>query len=401
MSTSEVRSSVTLRPIILPEPKKGGWRGLLRWLWWFVAGTFFCFNPLLSIIALGWLTRWTQSRVLWGWWRSSDRRDQESFPEFGQSLSQPVIAHPRWLWGEPLLASQPQTTWQKVKRFFYVPFGSLWLNLKTGVVMLFAMQLLLGLPCLLMHFGWVLGWLNSFNKGYEQAWMGPTFSLLGILLFVLAMLYIPMARAHLAVTGRLRSFFEVRFIWRLARIRLAASLGLAAVIALLSVPLEILKTLPLGFDDGYNPLWANATDAEVQSLLNNYYGLVSLILFGSMILSLMLSARVYRKSLLRALERGDITREELSERVRSWLARLDALPSTDQTKAPVVVRGLKMLVRPALYSALVVIWLLFTFKVYVGEFFQRHRTSGFLNHALVQIPCLTNVPKPPPDLTPP
>src|SRR5207247_5070505 len=163
----------------------------------------------------------------------------------------------------------------RILRVLRLPWHSLWLNFKIGLQGLSCTYILAGLGCLLMLFSWEFGWLNSFNKGYEQALIGPLTGLLGIFIFIAAMFYVPMAQVHQAVTGDFRAFFDIRFVWRLIRARLSAYVILAALIALISLPLEILKTAP-GFFGDMTETWS---DAEVLKMLRNYYLICSLVLF--------------------------------------------------------------------------------------------------------------------------
>jgi hypothetical protein len=43
-------------------------------------------------------------------------------------------------------------------------------------------------------------------------------------------------------------------------------------------------------------------------------------------------------------------------------------------------------------QTLLVVWLGFVAKVYVGEFFNYHPVVGFVNHPLIQAPCCNYVP---------
>src|SRR2546429_8683233 len=90
---------------------------------------------------------------------------------------------------------------------------------------------------------WYDGWNNSFNKGYEQFSVGPGVSVLGILLFITAMLYVPMAQARQAVTGNWRCFYQFRLIRTLVRRRWFACFGLAALYALCSLPILVLLSV--------------------------------------------------------------------------------------------------------------------------------------------------------------
>src|SRR5207253_8164502 len=102
------------------------------------------------------------------------------------------------------------------------------------------------------------GWLNSFNKGYEQAWIGPTAGIIGTLLLALGLIYVPLARVHMAVTGEARAFFEARLIWRLIRARLLLFTGYMGVLLLLAIPQEVFKILPLYLGN----LWEDLSKAH-------------------------------------------------------------------------------------------------------------------------------------------
>ena len=58
---------------------------------------------------------------------------------------------------------------------------------------------------LLLLFSWWAGWENSFNKGYEQAWVGPLLGLVGAGLALVILVHMPMAFAHFAAEGQSES----------------------------------------------------------------------------------------------------------------------------------------------------------------------------------------------------
>lgn len=368
-----------------------------RRVWWVIAGSALCMNFWTSIIVVGWLFRWMQSRALLGWWKQSDRSERESFASFCGSFGPDgPDAHPRWLLAEKRnFPDAPHGSFARAFQMIKVPFHSLWLNLKTGLVAILCIQVVLGWGSLLMHFGWEHGWLNSFNKGYEQAWIGPTLGIVGMLLFIAGLFYVPMARAHMATTGDYRAFFDIGFVWRLVRANLTGYLGLAAVIALVSLPLTVLYHLPVGFD-GQLSSWTNASDTELRQMLENYFLACAPVVFLAMLLTYGLSARVYRGGLQRAMLRGTITREELPQRLRTWLHRLDQIPVVEPMSGGVVTRAVvgsaRWAYRRLLWTALFVVWLLFSVRIFAGEFLHRHQVSGFLNHPLVQLPSITHIP---------
>src|SRR5262249_20136190 len=145
-------------------------------------------------------------------------------------------------------------------RAVVLPFRSLWDNATIGLMALTAVFFLTGWGSLLMTFSWEFGWNNSFHKGYEIAFIGPATGIAGLLLFGVAMMYVPMAVAHMAVTGDFRSFFEFRVVWRLIRARSLTYTLLLGLIAFFGLIQEIFKVAPLGFQNF--EFWTNASDAE-------------------------------------------------------------------------------------------------------------------------------------------
>ena len=381
-----------------------GWvLGFIGWVWRLVVGSVFCFNLFSSILVTGWTYRWMRAVVLRGWWKRSRFREEGSFADFCASLGPDApVARPRWFLQErvgahlrrPTARGQAPGGFRKFLRALQVPWHSLWLNFKIGFQGLFCTYLLTGWGCLVMLFSWEFGWVNSFAKGYEQALIGPLTGLLGIALFVAAMFYVPMAQVHQAVTGRPAAFFEFRFVWRLIQARLSAYVGLAALVALASLPLEILKTIPAGFPQ-LNAFWETASDAEVLRALRTYFLVCCFVLFPTLLVCRLVAALVYRSAVLKVLRRGRVRREELHPTLVAWLDRLELSPPP--ARAPralerVVRFGGRLLYRRLLFITLFLIWFAFIAKTYTGEFFNYHPLVGFMNHPLVQFPCFDYVP---------
>jgi hypothetical protein len=270
-----------------------------------------------------------------------------------------------------------------------------------------------------MVFSWEFGWLNSFNKGYEERLIGPVTGHSGIVLFCLAMLYVPMAQAHQAATGDHRAFFDCGFVFRLIHARMGSYVGLAALMTAVSFPLEVLKSLPVIFDQGCPILIQDllerfeATRALPEVIKNLYPGLggysevelrwgleiyllrCSLVFFVSLLLVRLVAARVYRSAVLRALRLGSVERRDLHPVLAGWLDRLELMPQPRPARRGFsrVIRGMGTLAaRIGLYVVLFGLWFVFVAKVYVGEFICYHPVLGFLNHPLVQLPCFDYFP---------
>jgi hypothetical protein len=373
------------------------------WCWRILIGGLLCFNLFGAIVVNGWMYRWMQGLVLRGWWKRSRFREQGSFEHFCASLSSDApTTRPRWFLQErialslnrPDVLGRPPSAWRKTLRVFRLPWHSLWLNFKIGLQGLLCTFLVSGLGTLIMLFSWEFGWLNSFNKVYEQAFIGPLSGFLGIFIFIAAMFYVPMAQVHQAMTGDYRAFFDFRFVWRLVRARLSAYVFLAGVIVFLSLPLEILKTAPAGFD-GTIDSWTNATDAEFHQMLQRYFLIGSLALFVSLLVWRWLAAWIYQSAVLKVLERGEVTRGDLHPTIAHCLDRLGVFPVPTLEKAGIgymVKSSSRMVYRRLLFVVLFFIWFGFVAKVYVGEFFNYHPGQGFLNHPVIQLPYFNYVP---------
>lgn len=148
-----------------------------------VLGTVLCTGPVTAIIALGWLTR---------------RSGHLARSRFGAAEEVPG-----WLLGPCEANGRP--TGRIVRAL-----GGLGANIRSGILALTAL-LAWTLPFTLLWLGaWWAGWENSFNKGYEQAFIGPSIFLLGALLAALILPAQPLMLSHLAAEDRLSAAFEVR-----------------------------------------------------------------------------------------------------------------------------------------------------------------------------------------------
>jgi hypothetical protein len=167
-----------------------------------VVGTMLSLTPLTSVLVLGWLTRRMAATI-----------------ETRQGRTAPP---PGWVLGPPGQG--------RVVR----ALGGLGANVRAGFLTLMALFLYTAPFTLLWLGAWWAGWENSFNKGYEQAWVGPLVFLSGTAVGLVLIVHLPFALAHMAAEGRWSAVFEWRRIravfahagWRAAWLSLA-TLGLA------------------------------------------------------------------------------------------------------------------------------------------------------------------------------
>jgi hypothetical protein len=355
-----------------------------------------------SVVVVGFLYRWVQARVLYTWWRRSPVRGRLSFTDFcaDQGPDGPRLC-PRLLFREPCTAEEarrqievlpahgePHGQLRQLALRSAHPLRSLWLNARTGMLGLFATFLLSGWGGLLMAFSWEYGWNASFDKAHEVARVGPLTGWAGVALFVAAMVYVPMAQVHQAVTGDFRAFFEFRFVWRLIRACPRGYVFFAALFLDFAVALEILKMLPTGFDD-HLALFRNASDVKLLWLFRGYYLGCSLYLVLSLLATRLVIVHLYAGAVIEVLRHSPAAQAELHPRLAAWLDRLE-LPTPVSRPAR---RGWHRLpAQAALFVVLLAVWFAFVAKVYVSEFFNYHPVVGFVNHPMIQAPCCNYVP---------
>jgi hypothetical protein len=218
-----------------------------------VIGTLMCMTPVTAIIALGWMVRYMRSVSLC-------RLDPD--------------------------AATDKTGWVLGPRdagFLKRLFGGAWLNLRTGFGSFVALALAT-LPFTGLWLGsWWAGWENSFNKGYEQFWVGPTLGLTGVAVGLWVMAHLPMALAHQAVEGRPFALFEIRRVRRLVAAAGWRYVFLAGLIVFAGLPLFAARGLP-AFVEGIIPGFSELPAEQIQS----FAGLIALVKAGYIFVSLVI-----------------------------------------------------------------------------------------------------------------
>ena len=229
--------------------------GLLRDL---LVGTLLCISPLTAIIALGWQVRRMNATI-------------------------------RRRWGEPV----DRTGWLLGSRnggWTALALGGLAANIRCGIMGLAGLAIL-SFPFTMLWLGaWWAGWENSFNKGYEQAAVGPLVWFLGAFVALPILAHLPFSLAHAAFERRLGAFFEYR------RIRsIVASAGwrvawLALISVVLSLPFFGLRAIPVFIEDVV-PSFTDLTP-ERQLQIAQWFDLVGAALAFTLVLFLRQRAAV-------------------------------------------------------------------------------------------------------------
>jgi hypothetical protein len=378
-------------------------------------GMIFCQGLLGSILVVGWTYRLAQRSAVKYWWSRSRRPEQgKTFCEFLSETASTSALHdwPNWFLqqkaegrgssDEPPISSHasrithhPHRITHHVTRLPRLLLHSLWLNFWLGLRAILNTWVLTIPACLFWWFGWYDGWNNSFNKGYEQAPVGPIISISGIILFIAAMFALPLAQARQAVTGHWRSFYDVRLIWKIVRIRWLACAGLASLYCAFALPLNVLKTGPIFWASG-KPMLEHLSDTQVLKSLDSYFFWCALVMLPAFVILRLVAMRIYASGILRLLQIGQIQASALADNEREVLERLTLLEAQPPPERHRFVRLLAWagtrLGRTISGAALFFIWLGFVAQIYIAEFFNTHGGRGWLNQPLVQLPWFHYVP---------
>lgn len=214
-----------------------------------------------------------------------------------------------------------------------------------------SLALFIGLAPLtfLLLFSWWGGWENSFNKGYEQSWVGPTLALAGVVLGLPLLARAPMALAHQAAEGRLSAFFERRAVNAVMARAGWEHVALAAAFVLAAAPLLGAKALPV-FVEQIRPGFESMSEQEVRRFAFLWRVGAAAYLFGALWLLRGWSARLYVKARGRSAGR---TRWRLGPMLRHVLV--------------------------------CTLWLLLIAQLYIGQF-MHHRWIDWLNPPLAALP---------------
>jgi hypothetical protein len=392
-----------------PAPRRGAnpFVVLITWIARFVIGVlmianFFPLSFITAIAAFGWLQRRMQAIALRGWWKESPRRGEGSFQDFCDSLGLDApVERPRWFWRERMGATfakiNKDSSFGGFLRFALttvtLPIHSLWLNFKVGIAGLFTTYLLTGWGCSIMMFSWYFGWYNSFNKGYEDAFLGLTSGVLGSFLLILALIYVPMAQAHQAAAGEIAAFFQFRVVARLILTRLTAYLILIMGLAFVTLVFGIPRVFLLG--DTFPANQEGVTPRQAYFILEGYWFGVSIFFFFSLLVLRTVAALVYRSAMLKAVRSGTIVASNLPPRLALWFEKLDIVPQL-LAPQPMLLTLFRKVVgwnyRACLFAAIFLFWLLFVIWFYASYFLVFSEYRGILNHPVVQVPCIDWTP---------
>ena len=365
-------------------------RTLGAFLWRYLLGALFTLTPVSAILVVGWTQRATARAVARRWHAQAGHAGKD-FADFArESEATSHLAHwPRWVMAEDagaLFAEARRSGFARAMALIArALFGSLWANARAGIGALLPIVIVLAPAGMLWLFSWWAGWDNSFNKGYEQAWVGPTVALAGVVYFIVAMSLLPLAEVRQAVNNSWRAFFDVGFLRRAAREARLGLIGLAVAFVSAGFVVASLKVAPLGIGN------MAATPAEALRWAEAYPLLVAGLLFPLYVALRLIAARVYARATSKLAARAGT--EAFAARERDLLDRL----SLGQGDAPArgrlarIAIGSGSVATGLLASAAVfAVWFGLAGQIYVSQFLV-HDWMHWVNHPLVQLPWVGSI----------
>ncbi len=367
-------------------------------LWKIFAGAVFCQFFPTSILVVGWSYRAMQRRALRIWQAHSPLAQAElDTLSRSDALFRRHAEWPNWFVQPRGLRTAPaKGVAARVRRWSRTVSASLGQNIRMGLLGILNTSVAMALPAVLWELGWYAGWDNSFNKGYEQYYVGIAVSWIGILMFLAVMLYLPMAQARQAVTGDWRAFYHLRTVWAVTRNAPLRAVLLAAAYSLVSLPIAITLSVPL-FIENIVPGTAAMSDSEFIQFLNRYYFRLSIYGFLAYVFVRWIAAGSYARTLVELIHTGRLKREDLAGAERHALAVLHLDAAGEASKLHPAIAATLALSRPvwraAVLGAAVLVWFTFVAQIYVREFLVYHTVRGFLNQPLVQLPWFRYVPR--------
>jgi len=356
-----------------PEAPTTTKRGTRRWLVgvplaWFI-GAVLCTSFAGGLVANGFLYRWMARASHRVWWREGGQTEPFEHDR------------PRWL-------MSGATGWRGW-------LGGLTQNVSVGVSGAFQSFMALIPSAALWMFAWRYGWDNSFTKGYDLRWIGPTLGLLGTALFVGTMWLLPLAQARHATTRSWRAFWDVGMLATLAKTRWIDAVPVAAAYALLGIPFTWMWMIPV-FAPTNNDAFASMSPEELRGWLDGYYFVWAVLGFAATFWLKWLGARWYARALLGAVRGGAITRRQLHPVEAAHFDAGGLLAVRDLSHRHPLVRAADWTASTLGRATVVVVasalWGLVAFQLFVGLFFHYRPVVGWTNQPLILVPVFKYVP---------
>jgi len=179
------------------------------------------------------------------------------------------------------------------------------------------------------------------------------------------------------------------------RLRWLACAGLALFYAVLAMPLNILKTMPMFFLQTH-PEFAELAAPRLLKILDSYFFWSALAIFPAFVVLRLVAARIYASGLLDLAQSGRIPQGALSRLEAGAMDRLGLLESKPRPEAHRLMRLITWagtrVGRIISRVAVALLWFSFVAQIYITEFLDNHGAKAWLNQPLVQLPWFHYLP---------
>lgn len=339
-------------------------RSLFGFLGRFFLGALFTLTPLSAILVVGWTQRAAARAVERVWARCT-----------GKSVGENVSRWPRWILDDDLRERLAH------RQYLRALFGSLWANFSHGIAALVPVVIVTAPFSVLWLLSWWAGWENSFNKGYEQAWVGPTVAFVSIAYFLLLMTLLPLAQSRQALTGSWRTFFDIAGLRALCRESRLSLVILAVLFFVAGLAVLGLKIAPMQIGN-------LISDPEKLKQAVGVYALVAgASLFPLYVAVRLVAARIYANAVIKLAAKGERF-ALLSAQEREVIEAHGIVPAEARHDAMTMraVKGVASLIgATATAAAMAALWFGVVAQVYLGQFLN-HNWIGWVNQPLIQLP---------------
>ena len=374
-------------------------RRLFAFVWKFLFGVVLCLTPVTAILVLGWTGRAMRRTAVKTWYRrSADVGDGNFAATMALREDTAHLAKwPNWIVSQQFGAriSSAFTAGipvrRRIRHLFAALFGSLRENFSLGLQMALNCWVITLPACLLWLLGWWAGWENSFNKGYEQAWVGPVTALTGVAIFIAAMIHLPLAQARQAVTGHWRSFYDFSLSHQLRRLGRLPALWLVILYLVAGFLVMGAKIAPLGIGNYIDGL-PQPLSAENVALIKAGWPLaVAGLVFTLFVALHLVAARHYAGKIASGIANGRLSAEVLLPVERRFLNRFGLTESVEPVRRNIILRSVAWsgasVGSVAILLAMIVGWGAFSFQIFFAQFLN-HSWVAWLNLSLVQLPWM-------------
>lgn len=368
------------------------WKKALRTFWTLLVCGLFTQSLFTSIFVLGWIYRWTKRFIFKKLFHFSNIAKNTSWYEFASNNSEIIVVRdiPNLLLSQTDSFRTSKGILKKLKSLFH----SFCLNWKTGISAIMTIWVLTIIPSLLWAIAWYTGWHISFNKMYEESATGISLSLLGMLLFILVMFYLPLAQTRHAFTGKWQSFFDFSFIKAMICHSPIKLLLLALGYSISSIVLTFFKILPVFFYN-MNPALDALSPSQALEFINRYYFYTGLCGFLLLLFLKTIAGYIYAVTLMEMWTQKVLAIEEFHPQEISTFQMLGISYGLEYQKPKTFMKIIKLPLsvsyRAVFAVAISFVWGFFSFIPFFSQFFNYYPVWGFLNQPLVQLPCFNYI----------